>query len=570
MNRKIRRAVAFVLITSALAATGCSNGAKEETASDKQQTASKEDEKTDKKDKEAAEEGNGVLTPTGTLPIVKEGEELTLSMFGPLRAGVKSYDAEENDFTAWLEQETGLTIDIQSVPLADKQAKLNVLMTSGNYPEVILDSFFSASEQLLYGQQGVLIPLNDLIDQHAPNLKKVFEEYPLVKQNMTSADGNIYSLPSLGLIYNMQTPHKMWVNKVWLDKLGLEPPTTTEEFKEMLIAFRDKDPNGNGIQDEIPLTGSMGGWNTDPNNFLINSFTYYDKSRNKNMFIEEGEFKYSKAQDGWREAMKYLNELYEENLLDPLTYSQSADQLKKVANQPGENIVGVCGGGFLGSFINVADSDRWKEYISIAPLEGPDGTRYALTVPQWGEPVLNITNKCENPEAVIRLFDMMFAEEAFVRNAIGIEGEDYEACQNGELNPLGEPARYNLLTGTDKGNRAWNQLGPWYRSPEVDLWFSVNPDDSEHMLYPDTVEKYIPYKAPDEFLIPNLGFDETQARTVMDIELPLNTYTDQMTMSFILGEVDVDEAWDGYIQELDNLGLQTFLDTYQEAYENRK
>ena len=560
MNKKLRSVLIFSMVMSTLL-TGC--GGKE--ASTSNGDSNKETTET------ASKEENGAFTPNGEYPIIKEGEAFEVSMFAPLRAGVMSYDRDENEFTKWLEDKTGVSCKFQTVPAGDRQAKLNVLMTSGNYPDVILDSFFSASEQLLYGQQGVLLPLNDLIDQYAPNIKRILDENPLVKENITMEDGNIYSLPSVGTATHMQTPYKLWINQKWLTNLGLEMPTTTEEFKTVLKAFKEQDPNGNGKADEIPLSGTLKGWNADPTPFLMNSFTYYDMSQSKGMTVEDGKVTYTRTRDEFKDGLSYMNELYEEGLMDSLTYSQSADQLKKVANQPGESIVGVCGGGSISSFINLGDSDTWKDYVAVPPLKGPNGEQNAITIPHYGNIVLNITNACENPEVVIRMFDLLYTEEGFMGNAAGLKGTDYVDAAEGMVNVLGEPARFEELTANaEREGRYWNQLGPWYRPADYELWFSADPEgDIESLLYNETVNKYLPYKKDASEILPPLGFDADSARSLVDIELPLNAFVDQSVADFIMGTKDIDTEWDAYVQTVQELGVETYLEVYQAAYDKR-
>ena len=370
----------------------------------------------------------------------------------------------------------------------------------------------------------------------------------------------------------MTASNKMWINKAWLDRVGMEVPQTTEEFKEVLRAFKEQDANGNGDpNDEIPLSGSLKGWNTNPTNFFMNSFEYYDTVK-KSMYVEDGKIVYSRIEDGFKEGLKYLNELYEEGLMDPLVYSQTVDQLKKTANIPGETTVGVCGGGSSSSFINIADSDKWREYVTMPPLEGPDGTRHAITAYDYGSPVLNITNACKNPEAVIRLFDLMFTDEGFMFNIAGVEDVDYRKAKEGEVNVVGEPAKYvRLTTAEQRGDRCWNQLGPWYRPDDYERWYSADPNgDLESLLYTETVANYSPYIVEPEVVVPPLAFEADDARAIIDIELPINTYCDQAIVDFIMGNVDIDEGWDAYIEQMKNLGVDQYIQLHQDAYDKKK
>ena len=506
------------------------------------------------------------LTEKGTYPIVKEGEEVKLSIFAPLRAGIQSYETQDNAFTKWIEDKTGLDLDWQVVPLADRQTKLNLFMTGGTYPDVILDHYWSPSEQLLYGEQGAIIPLQDLIAEYGPNIQKALDDNPLVKNNLVMEDGNIYSIPTVGAAQHMQCAKKMWINQTWLDNLGLEMPQTTEDFYNVLKAFKEKDANGNGDpNDEVPMSGSLTGWNTDTMEALMNSFVYYDKGKNS-LFVKDGKVVFSKNTDEWKDGLEYMNKLYSEELIDPLYFSQNADELKKLANAPDAAKVGVCGGGSIGAFIQLGDSDRWLEYAAMPPLEGPKGVRNSIYMPNYGDPVLSITDKCANPEVVIRLFDLMFTEEGFMGNHTGVKGTDYVDATDDMVNVVGEKPRFERLTNdAEREGRYWNQLGPWYRDPEFELWFNANPDgDIEATLYNATVDCYLPYIPAVENLIPPLSFGKEDSRILVDIQTAMNVSVDEATAAFVTGTRSLDE-WDAYKATVEELGIKEYIDVYQKA-----
>jgi len=133
--------------------------------------------------------------------------------------------------------------------------------------------------QLSWAEQGVLMPLNDLIEEQGKLFQKAAVEIPMMKKLSTAADGQIYSFPSGGGCFHCDPATRFWLNQVWLDKLGLEMPKTTEEFRQVLIAFKTQDPNGNGKADEIPLVGGINGWWGDPSSFILNSFVNWNDSR---------------------------------------------------------------------------------------------------------------------------------------------------------------------------------------------------------------------------------------------------------------------------------------------------
>ncbi|MFI3238304.1 MAG: extracellular solute-binding protein [Lachnospiraceae bacterium] len=554
MNKKIKSILA-VSVASTMLFSACGSADTSSSSSDSSSSASAD----------TAADDNSIFTENGTYPIVKEGEEYSITVFAPLRSGVSSYEVEDNEFSAWLEEKTGITIEWQTCASADRETKLNTLMTSGTYPDVILDHFWSTSAQLLYGEQGIILPLNDLIAEYGPNIQAALDENPATANYATLEDGQMYSLMSIGTATHMLTPNKMWINETWLDNLGLDMPTTTDELETVLIAFRDQDANGNGdASDEVPLSGSLYGWNTDTFKALMNSFTYYDGT---NMYVEDGTVIYTKTTDGWKEGLKWFASLAEQGLVDPLYFSQSSDDYKSLADNSNGTMVGLGAGGSVSTMITIGDSDRWLEYSAMAPLEGPEGVQNAIYSPSYGYAVGAITETCEYPEAVIRMFDVMYTLEGYMGNARGIYGTDYVDAEEGDLNFIGEPATYYAVTADgERDGRYWNQLGPWYRPADNELLFSTYEGDIEGVLYNATVNSYLDYIPALEDIVPtNLTFDTDESRIITDIVTTLNTAVDAYTAQFAMGTKDVEAEWDTYVAELDALGLQEWLAVYQEA-----
>ena len=122
---------------------------------------------------------------------------------------------------------------------------LNLMLASGNIPDIVGSSRIKDFVNQ-YGPEGAFLPLNDLIHEHAPNLRKFFEEKPHIKSAISAADGNMYYIPYLP---DGKYGRAYWIRTDWLNKLGLEVPQTVEEFEATLRTFKTMDPNGNGEAD---------------------------------------------------------------------------------------------------------------------------------------------------------------------------------------------------------------------------------------------------------------------------------------------------------------------------------
>ena len=200
-----------------------------------------------------------VLAAMPALSLADEGEKRELNITAVKVATVEDY--ETNDFTLWLEDKTGIHINFNQIPDDSASEKVAMQFAGGDLPDAFLGVGLSSDALLQYGSAGAIVALDDYLEQYTPNLMKAMEYYEQGLSLIKQADGHIYSLPSINPCYHCTYANKMWVNTVWLDNLGLTAPTTTDEFTEMLKAFRDQDANGNGDpSDEVPMAGSTNGW----------------------------------------------------------------------------------------------------------------------------------------------------------------------------------------------------------------------------------------------------------------------------------------------------------------------
>lgn len=140
------------------------------------------------------------------------------------------------------------------------------------------------------------------------------EETPDMKKISTFPDGKIYSMPTR-LPSRPKSRNQPVINKAWLDKLGLKAPTTTEELYQVLKAFKEKDPNGNGKPDEIPYTET--GLNMD----FLNPFGITDINASS-MIVQDGKPVYYPTTDAYKEGLIYTHKLYSEGLIDQELFTQ--------------------------------------------------------------------------------------------------------------------------------------------------------------------------------------------------------------------------------------------------------
>ncbi|TDF91215.1 ABC transporter substrate-binding protein [Paenibacillus piri] len=512
------------------------------------------------------------VNPPGQFPVVKD--KITLK--AAIRGSSLVEDLKTNGYTKWLENKTNVHVEWTILDEKSYQEQLNLLLASGNLPDVLMNLDVSPEQQMIYGEQGMFVSFTDLIEKYGENTKKIFKEMPEVKSAVTAPGNKIYSLPYINECYHCSLDYKMYVYKPWLDKLGLKEPATLDEFYQMLKAFKEKDPNGNGKPDEIALIGG------EPKNaiksqvdvFLMNSFIYDDGL--KRMIVKDGKIDVVYNKPEWKEGLKYLNKLYKEGLLDRQSFTIDKDGLKKIAENPDIAIAGAIPA-HSPSDITIVEgkSGRWLDYQPIAPLKGPNGapkaTWLAYDKIRQGEFIMTSANKY--PEATMRWADAMYEFEAALYSNFGIEGSSWEKAKPGDLGRDGNPATYRLLIPFGRvQNENWAQYGLNYRT-DKDYYAGqavLKQPDKEKMYYDITKKNYEPYKPKIEEIVPPLFFPSNDAQQLADLDKTINDYVKSSIARFVTGDADIEKEWNNYVQTLDKMNLKTYIGIYQKALDAKK
>jgi len=518
--------------------------------------------------------GGVAVTPADQFPIVKD--KINMKVFMCPNTAVSDY--VNNEYTKWLEAKTNIKLEMDLPPVADAQNKLNLMLASDDLPEVIIGCNIRLDQMQILAEQGVALPLSDYIEKYGVETKKMFETNPAIKPLITLLDGKIYGMPHYNDCYHCSMSQKMWVYQPWLDKLGLKVPETTAEFEAMLKAFKEKDPNGNGKADEIPLSGSKlvnGGWHSPIDQFLMNSFVYNDGVTGngaRSLMLDNGKVKASFTEEGWKEGLKYLAGLYKQGLIDPQAFTNDSPAIQQLGESK-EPILGSIGAGWYGVFTqNGGPSGRWKEYTPISPLKGPSGMRQTpqtIYQPTGGQANCVITKKAKNPEAAFRMCDLFYGFESTTDSVFGVEGEDWERSKEGTESISGGKALYTVLKtwGGDPHNRNWMQTAPTFRTNDYRNAQAYNPKDPlERNLYNWTKKLMEPYGTKDK-AVPPLVFTKEQSKQFGELNTTVYNAMDEWFANFVTGKKDVDKDWDAYVKNLKDSGLDKFLGIYQTAYD---
>lgn len=526
-------------------------------------------------------------TPNGTYPIVET--PITVDIMVVQAPCVEDFNT--NEFSKYMAEKTNVYVNFIMVPEQTANEKINLTLASGDYPDAFLGFGISGDLEATYGsQEHLFLPLNKYYSEEwMPNMMKALEDFPGAQGYMTNIDGNIYSLPRLEGCFHCSNQAKMFVYQPFLEALGLEVPTTTDEFYEVLKAIKTKDPNGNGKADEIPLAGSIVGWSDNLERYLLNAFIYCDLVTDINSssisglgFLMDGnKVDTIVNKDAYREGLAYIAKLYKEGLIYNGSFTQDSNQLTQLVESSSEPTVAFATGGWRGQFTSIS-GERFKNFRAIAPLKGSNGVQEAANFfqnPSVG--ALVISADCEYADAIIRYFDYMFSEQGLLEQRNGFEGTAWEWATAGQVGLDGKPA-------------VWQELTPWNdKDPQNTTWIQVlcgsmsyklknglaledisqdNPayylsENNEKTLYDETANLYKPY-AHEELQVPTLKYTAEENEKYNTIRVELANFIRQSAVKFMVGTLDVnnDAVWKEYLANLEKLQLKSVLELMQTAY----
>lgn len=517
----MKRFIRVIVFTTAvamltLALSGCSGSSKESDKSEDEITKIKEN-----------------VNKTG-YPVVKEPVEINAFAYG--EPGTGGWD--EYPIFKEIAEKTGVNVKFETVSGDGASEKLNLKLASeSNLPDVFF-SGISSSKIAKYADIGLFVPMNDLIDEYAPNLKAIFEEFPKYKAAMTSPDGKIYSLGGMNAESSKVTTTMLYLNKDWLDKLGLEIPTTTEEFKKVLEAFKSKDPNGNGKADEIPFSYEPKPpydiWNGD--SAFSGAFGIVNGS---SVMVKGDKLVFVPMEEGYKDYIKWTRDLYTNGLIDAELFTQDHNQYSSKMNSDN-----------LGAFL-ASGAPKTVNWIAINPLEGPKGDKlwasYDYSVDRNRA---IITSANDYPEATMRYLDSFYEEENTLKlkygNALEAVGDNQYKLK---VLPTGELA-YSP-----------GSYVPSYESQKI----------KDEILIPSQsqIESDEIYKRYEPFLadaLPLMSFTPEESSEYSKVIVDIDSYVIQKKAEWTTGQSDIDADWDGYIETLKKMKIERAMEIYNESY----
>lgn len=477
--------ICLALVTSMLA--GCGGGGNSSSSSKEQTSGGTSGE---------VATGDDNFNETG-LPIVKEPVELTFLYV----KGANTMDFKDNVMFQQMEKDTNVKINWQYAGDADWGEQKSLLLASGDLPDVFFGDN-ALKDNDIATNLDMFIPLEEYVEKYCPNIKAAWEAEPTMRQMVTNPDGHIYTLPGKKPLRpkGCDTP---FINKAWLDRLGLEIPTTVDEWYEVL----------------------------------------------KPVFIP--------ADERYKEAVAFFHKLYAEGIMDPEFITQDGSMSDAKWKNADVSLVGT-GIAWETSSATQPHSD---EYVPMLPLAGPNGDRYIRGNDEiiiYHRNEYTITTACEHPEVAMRWADYFSTDDISVQSYWGPYGVALNKDEDGNITFLDPPE------GKNGDQWYWEicprDYGPKYVTPEFEAKITLpeNSGDGAKLKEDEMMKEFVakPY--------PVVNYTAEQSEEISSLTVDIYKYVNETWASWIVNG-GIDEQWDAYVDQLNQMGLERLMEIYQEA-----
>jgi hypothetical protein len=352
-----------------------------------------------------------------------------------------------------IKDELGVTLNMEFL-VGDLQQKLGVMIAGGEYPDLI-----TADPKLVTAK--AVIPLEDLIEKYAPNLKEHYAAY--WNRMKDSSDGHIYWLPNYGAYTgethsNVYQGPAFWVQKKVLKEAGYPTPKTLEDYFKLINDYAAKHPKTDDGQPTIGFTTLAYDWRTFP---LTNAPEHLSGHANDGgVVVDNGVASVFATADMSKTYYKKLNEIYNQGLMDKEAFVQNYDQyLAKIAT-----------GRVLGMFDQHWNFQQGENELITQNKIGDTYVGFPLTYDGvtdhfYDRGVINLNNgfgiskDAKDPERIIKFLNDIMTEDWQKTLQWGEEGVDYQKDANGKFYRTPEQRKQQEDTTWKLANKAEALLG---------------------------------------------------------------------------------------------------------------
>ncbi len=487
----------------------------------------------------------------GEAPLAEEKIDV-LNQSETMRMAVvclQGYTQPDSEFEHWMEERYNLDVQVIALPgWSDATAKITLLMADETQRPDIIWWWNMEKDFTDWVKAGLLVDVSAYMDRYT-NMRDYYNSIdPGILFYASENDGSIYRIPG-----DVAEPacETLWIRQDWLDNLNLEVPKTLDELEEVMYAFTNDDPDGNGVKDTYGLGGD---------GYDIRSFWPWIQGcgdglgRDTFVRMDDGSYAIGPVSEDAKNWLGRVHKLYEDGVITPNIVTDT-DRDEEMANGGfGVTYSWVIynnpSNGTMKSFYSTNPDAKW---VPIDMVTGDNGNPQdePASIGAWC--YFGITNVCTDPERAYAIWDDLATPENYIHRRFGVEGRDY--IDNGD-------GTYEIINSGDGPENTEQGLGIKLFQDLFSRKDECNIENSEETsalfekvkansreAYTHTIEK----KNPAQYEVNNeLGTD-------------LGDIVKEYMWGVISGSKSLDD-WDSYVEEVKEAGLQEILDELTELH----
>lgn len=459
----------------------------------------------------------------------------------------------------WLFEKTNVRFNVTTFSMSQQEALQLRFATLDDLPDIGLRMDLPANLLADAAEAEAVVELTDeLLEKYAPTWAAFFEKYPLA--DVRTSNGYRIGLPNCDYVeYVGNMRDLLLVNKVWLDELNLEVPTTVTEFTAMLQAFKDNAGKGSIPAEAIPFYYQ---WNHRITGmFDVLGFWGITNTKVDWLAVKDGKVVFQAVNPDIKAPIKYLAELYKLGLTPAESFTD--DRNASIARTSSETP-------YLGFFTAFSNPNP-DVYVPIAPMDTETGVKPVIRKQEFTTTGTNdFLIFAGNPyvEECLKVAEFLVSDmEAVANFQMGMQGYAWDYDENGKIMPLDTDAS----TLSDEEKKLVSGFGNFICGIRADAFYAnYNDTDYENpktraWAYRNVYADYIPQGETNYISRTTGDADLDQRRKDLAVEIQ-NTATSTLAR-WITGQGDIDAEWDAYVEQINKLGLEEYLSLCQKGYD---